>query len=116
MELVKRRKFSLGSDIGETSSNFLLADEWTGQTYLGNCLTTPENPAIGAMRGMGPVREDAGISGGDIEIAIHGTTLITNPLIERDRARTAFPATEGFLDVPRMGTEVRYGACDLFLQ
>ena len=116
MELVKRRKFRLEFDIGGTFIDFPLVDEWTGQTYLGKCLTTPENAAIGVMRGMGPVLEDAGISGGYIDIAIHGTTLITNPLIERSGARTAFPTTEGFRDVPAAGTEVRYDTCDLFLQ
>ena len=113
---MKEHNYRLGFDIGGTFTDFLLVDEVTGLSYLGKCLTTPEDPSIGVMRGMGPVLEEAGISGHDIEIAIHGTTLITNALIEKAGAKTAFLTTEGFRDVPEMGTEVRYDIYDLFLR
>ena len=116
VETVKENKFRLGFDIGGTFTDFLLVDEESGRSYLGKCLTTPDDPSIGVIRGMGPVLEEAGISGRDIDIAIHGTTLITNALIEHAGAKTAFLTTEGFRDVPEMGTEVRYDIYDLFLQ
>ena len=115
-ETVREQKYRLGFDIGGTFTDFLLVDEEAGRFHLGKCLTTPEDPAIGVMQGIGPVLEDAGISGSDIDIAIHGTTLITNALIERAGAKTAFLTTEGFRDVPEMGTEVRYDIYDLFLR
>ena len=113
---MKGSQYRLGFDIGGTFTDFLVVDEVSGRSCLGKCLTTPEDPSIGVMQGMESVLDGAGVSGQDIDIAIHGTTLITNALIERAGARTAFLTTEGFRDVPEMGTEVRYDIYDLFLR
>ena len=47
--------------------------------------------------------------------AIHGTTLITNALIERKGATTAMITTKGFGDVLEMGKEMRYDIYDLLM-
>ncbi len=46
---------------------------------------------------------------------IHGTTLVTNALIERRGARMAFITTEGFRDVIEMRSENRFEQYDLNL-
>jgi N-methylhydantoinase A/oxoprolinase/acetone carboxylase beta subunit len=48
-----------------------------------------------------------------VETAIHGTTLITNALIERKGARTALICTRGFRDILEMRREMRYDIYDL---
>ena len=48
--------------------------------------------------------------------AVHGTTLVTNTLIERTGARLGLITTRGFRDILEMGTEQRYDIYDLFLQ
>ena len=58
----------------------------------------------------------AKITGADIDIAIHATTLITNALIERKGARTALLSTAGFRDTLEMATEVRYDNYNLRLR
>jgi N-methylhydantoinase A len=109
-------QFRLGIDIGGTFTDFVLVDTATGQVHLNKCLTTPREPALGVMEGLQPMLARAGVSPGDLQIAIHATTLITNALIERKGARTALLTTEGFRDVLEMGTEVRYDIYDLFLE
>ena len=106
-------RFRLGFDIGGTFTDFVLIDEATGVAMLNKCLTTPHDPSQGVMDGLVPLLDKAGIKGGDLDIAIHATTLITNALIERKGAKVALLATEGFRDVIEMGTEVRYDSYDL---
>ena len=108
--------YRLGFDIGGTFTDFVLVDERSGRTYLNKCLSTPDDPSRGVMDGLGPMLRDSDVAGEEIDIAIHGTTLITNALIERNGARTAMLATSGFRDVLEMGTEVRYDIYDLFLE
>ena len=47
---------------------------------------------------------------------IHGTTLVTNALIERKGARTALITTRGFRDAIEIGREHRYDMYDLFME
>ncbi len=47
---------------------------------------------------------------------IHGTTLVTNALIERRGAPTALLTTDGFRDAVAIGTEHRYDMYDIFLE
>ena len=46
---------------------------------------------------------------------IHGTTLVTNALIERKGARTGLLTTAGFRDALEIGREGRYDMYDLFI-
>jgi N-methylhydantoinase A/oxoprolinase/acetone carboxylase beta subunit len=46
---------------------------------------------------------------------IHGTTLVTNALIERNGAPTALLTTAGFRDAIEIGREHRYELYDLNL-
>ncbi len=57
----------------------------------------------------------SGASGSEVDTAIHGTTLITNALIERKGATTAMITTQGFRDVLEMGKEMRYDIYDLLM-
>src|SRR6185295_17223323 len=47
---------------------------------------------------------------------VHGTTLVTNAIIERRGARIGLITTRGFRDILQMGTEQRYDIYDLFLK
>ncbi|MGI9556389.1 MAG: hydantoinase/oxoprolinase N-terminal domain-containing protein, partial [Solirubrobacterales bacterium] len=47
---------------------------------------------------------------------VHGTTLVSNALIERKAARTALLTTKGFKDVLGIGLERRYDLYDLELE
>lgn len=46
-------RFRVGLDIGGTFTDFVLLDRESGEIRLHKCLTTPEDPAIGAIDGLG---------------------------------------------------------------
>ena len=109
------RGYRLGFDIGGTFTDFVLIDQASGAMESHKVLTTPADPAAAVMDGVRHLLARRGINGSDIETAIHGTTLITNALIERKGARTALITTRGFRDVLEIGREMRYDIYDLLL-
>ncbi len=109
-------RWRIGFDIGGTFTDFILLDTQHHDIRLHKCLTTPEDPSIGALAGLQQIVGDAGLTLGDIGDIVHGTTLVTNALIERRGAKLGLITTEGFRDILEMGTEQRYDIYDLFLQ
>jgi 5-oxoprolinase (ATP-hydrolysing)/N-methylhydantoinase A len=110
------RAFRVGFDIGGTFTDFVLHNAVTGELTLHKCLTTPSDPSIGAIDGMRALLGNSGLSLRDVGEVVHGTTLVTNAIIERRGARTALVTTAGFRDVLEAGYEQRYDAHDLFLK
>ncbi|MBK5923810.1 methylhydantoinase [Rhodovulum sulfidophilum] len=108
-------KWRLGFDIGGTFTDFVLHDGTTGALTLHKRLTTPQDPSEAALAGLDEILAMQGIGPGDLSEIVHGTTLVTNAVIERTGARTGLIATEGFGDILEMGTEQRYDIYDLFL-
>ena len=110
------QRFRLGFDIGGTFTDFVLLDAETGGIVLHKCLTTPHDPAEGALSGIRAITAQAGITPARLSEVLHGTTLVTNALIERRGAMTGLLTTRGFRDVLELGTEQRYDIYDLFLR
>ena len=105
----------IGFDIGGTFTDFILVDGESGALHLHKCLTTPEDPSIGALAGMTDLLRAAGLGLAEVGHVVHGTTLVTNAIIERSGARLGLLTTRGFRDILQMGTEQRYDIHDLFL-
>ncbi len=105
----------LGVDIGGTFTDFVLEDGASGRTWFGKTLTTPYDPGEAIVTGMQSLLADAGVNAADVGTVVHGTTLVTNAVIERRGARTALLATSGFRDVLEIGRELRYDIYDLQL-
>ncbi|WP_026621509.1 N-methylhydantoinase A (plasmid) [Ensifer sp. WSM1721] len=111
--MTSRHQIRLGADIGGTFTDIAL--DVGGTLYSTKVLTNYAAPEQAILDGIEIVVRDAGITPGDIDIVIHGTTLATNALIERRGARTALVTTEGFRDVLEMRTENRFEQYDLSL-
>jgi 5-oxoprolinase (ATP-hydrolysing)/N-methylhydantoinase A len=105
----------VGFDIGGTFTDFVLVEPVTGALRLHKRLTTPEDPAIGALEGLRQILADHGAQFADVTEILHGTTLVTNAVIERKGAKLGLITTAGFRDVLEAGTEQRYDIYDLFL-
>src|SRR4030095_11496603 len=69
-----------------------------------------------ALAGLEDLVEMGGISLSAVHEIVHGTTLVTNTVIERKGATLGLLTTQGFRDILEMGTEQRYDIYDLFLQ
>lgn len=101
----------IGVDIGGTFTDIAL--DIDGAISSTKVLTDYAAPERAVLAGIRSVVEAAGVTPGDIDIMIHGTTLATNALIERRGARTVLVTTEGFRDVIEMRTENRFEQYDL---
>jgi N-methylhydantoinase A/oxoprolinase/acetone carboxylase beta subunit len=114
-------------DIGGTFTDLVLVR--AGRvTANAKVLTTPGDPSMavesgitrllgwegpGDRRGGPPVNRVRPETVGEI---VHGTTLVSNALIERKGATTALVTTRGFRDVLTIRRELRYDLYDLFLE
>ena len=96
----------LASDIGGTFTDIVLAGPDGGWTSVKQ-LTTPEAPERSVVEGTRLALTQAGISPEQVVRVVHGTTLATNAVIERQGARTAFVTTEGFGDLLRISRAAR---------
>src|SRR5437867_4451196 len=110
------RRFRIGLDIGGTFTDFILYDAAACHLALYKGLTTPQDPSVAALEGLEQLTAQAGISLAEVAEIVHGTTLVTNAIIERRGARLGLITTAGFRDVLEMGTEQRYDIYDLFLR
>lgn len=105
----------IGGDIGGTFTDLVLTDRDGHCHAVAKTLTTPRRPSEGLLRGIDELLLQSGRHGDEVEEVLHGTTLITNALIERRGARTALVTTRGFRDVLHIGRELRYDLYDLDL-
>ncbi|WP_244297686.1 hydantoinase/oxoprolinase family protein, partial [Streptomyces griseoflavus] len=87
-----------------------------GIVAVGKTLTTHSEPAAAVETVLRQTLTAHGLDPADITTFVHGTTLVTNALIERRGATTALLTTEGFRDVVEMGREHRYELYDLDLE
>ncbi len=109
-------RYRVGVDIGGTFTDFVLVDGETGRVRLYKCLTTPKDPSAGALEGLEELLRAAGLGFSDLGTLVHGTTLVTNAIIERSGSSLGLLTTRGFRDILEMGTEQRYDIYDLFLR
>ncbi|MBI4551374.1 MAG: hydantoinase/oxoprolinase family protein [Candidatus Latescibacteria bacterium] len=105
----------VGVDIGGTFTDVLLYDPAQHQFRIGKVLTTPEDPALGVLDGLRQVMPGPE-SAASLSRIVHGTTLVTNALIERKGALTALLTTQGFRDAVEIGREHRYDLYDIFIE
>lgn len=105
----------VGVDIGGTFTDLMLVDDG-GRVEIGKTLTTPDDPSQGVKRVLTEALERIGRDGGAVRRLLHGTTLVTNAIIERKGARTALITSAGFRDSVEIAREHRYDLYDLMLE
>lgn len=106
----------VGIDIGGTFTDLVLIDDATGARTVGKILTTLEDPSEAVEEGLIELLDREGVEADELKTIVHGTTLVTNALIERKGAKTALLTTEGFRDAVAIGTEHRYDMYDVFIE
>ncbi len=108
------RTARIGVDIGGTFTDLVLHDEARGITHTGKRLTTPEAPSRAIIEGIARLLSETGTRADQIGAIVHGTTLVTNTVLERTGARVGLIATDGLTDQIEMGRETRYDTDNLF--
>ena len=107
--------YRVGIDIGGTFTDMLLVGE-DGAAVIGKTLTTPGDPSMAVENALKPALQNGSVNPQQRGTLIHGTTLVTNALIERKGAPTALLTTSGFRDAVEIGREHRYELYDLNLE
>ncbi len=92
--------FKVGVDTGGTFTDLVALDTRSGAVRTLKVPTTVDAPARGVMEGL------AGL-GVEIGFIAHGTTIVTNAIVEGKGAVTALVATRGFRDILEIGRQGR---------
>ncbi len=85
----------LGIDVGGTFTDGVIIDEETGGILHAKVASTPEDP----LTGLVGVIAKLGLTKDAAQIFVHGTTLVTNLILQRTGCRVALITTRGFRDV-----------------
>jgi N-methylhydantoinase A len=105
-------------DIGGTFTDGVATRESDGRIWVGKTLTTPDDPGVAVSAVIANLLEQAvagGLAAPELDEVVHGTTLVTNTLIERKGVATALVTTQGMRDALDIGREWRYDLYDLEL-
>ncbi|MET8995837.1 hydantoinase/oxoprolinase family protein [Amycolatopsis sp. NPDC004169] len=107
------RTARIGVDVGGTFTDLLLHDPARGLTWPGKLPTTPHAPHDAITAGITRLLAETGTDPGDVAGVVHGTTLVTNTLLERTGAVVGLLTTDGFRDTLEMAREIRFDPTDL---
>ncbi len=111
-----KQHYLLSVDIGGTFTDLVVLDSGTSDLRIAKVLTSYPDPSVAVMEGICGLLEEDALDAAAVRRTIHGTTLVTNTLIERTGATTGLITTEGFRDALEIGREGRYDIYDLFLR
>ncbi|RYJ03492.1 MAG: hydantoinase/oxoprolinase family protein, partial [Acetobacteraceae bacterium] len=98
----------IGVDVGGTFTDLVLHDPQRDMVHTGKLLTTPDDPSRAIIEGTQRILREAGLVPADLHSIVHGTTLVTNTVIERTGAKVGLLTTAGFRDAIEIGKEIRY--------
>ena len=102
--------FKIGIDVGGTFTDFLLVlDDGSSKIY--KVLSTPQDPSIATLTGLGEMASDQNLSLeeflGHVAVIVHGTTVTTNAVLTYTGSKTALLTTEGLRDTLEMRRGIR---------
>ena len=110
------KRLRIGVDVGGTFTDFVLVDEERDLIYTGKRLTTSDDPSVAIIDGIERLQRESETTAAAVHSLVHGTTLVTNTIIERTGAKVGLITTKGVRDTLEMGREIRYDLYDLFLE
>src|SRR5687767_15239813 len=102
---------SIGIDVGGTFTD-LVGVRDDGSVRTGKVLSTPADQSEGVERSL----REAGARPGSVSRIVHGTTVVTNMLLERRGARVVLCATAGATDLLELRRQERASLYDLAAQ
>jgi N-methylhydantoinase A len=88
-------EYNLGVDVGGTFTDVLVFEEESNELTVTKVLSTPADPSDGIVAGVNEATERAGASVADLDLFFHGTTVVTNMLLEETGARVGLVTTSG---------------------
>jgi len=109
---MSRKATYAGVDIGGTFTDLVWTEPFSGDSVVDKVLTTNEDPSTGVEMVLAK-QANHGFDITQLSTLIHGSTLVTNAIIERKGALTALLTTRGFRDVLHIARQRRYDMYDI---
>lgn len=103
----------LGIDIGGTFTDITVLEEETGKMTVAKVPSRRNDPGGALISAVEKGLELAAVSAEEVTMLVHGTTIVTNAVLERKLPTTALITTEGFRDVLEIGRHFRKDMYDL---
>ena len=107
-------RHALGLDVGGTFTDVILADRAGGVLHVAKSPSVPSAPADGFFAGVDKMLDLSGVSPAEIAAVLHGSTIVTNAVLEGKGARTGLVTTKGFRHVLEIGRAEIPRAANLF--
>jgi N-methylhydantoinase A len=85
----------LGVDVGGTFTDVLLLSQDTGELTIAKVLSTPEDQSAGVISGVRQACRSRGVAASDLELILHGSTVVTNMILEEKGAQGGLLTTAG---------------------
>jgi N-methylhydantoinase A len=104
----------LGIDMGGTFTDIAVLDEAAGRITIAKVPTVHRDPAAALLNAVRRGLDEARVDAAQVTLLVHGTTIVTNAVLEKKLPRTALVTTEGFRDVLEIGRHFRPDMYDLF--
>ena len=93
------RPVRIAVDIGGTFTDLQILDARHGRVVAWKTPTTPADPSEGLLIGVREAAARFGFALEEVGMLLHGTTIATNAVLERNLARGVLLTTAGFEDV-----------------
>ena len=90
-------------DIGGTFTDSVIANKKGNVFKVAKTASTPSNPSQGFIKSVTNVLKLADVNPSSVEVVLHGSTVVTNAILENKGAKTALITTKGFRHVLEIG-------------
>ena len=97
----------LGVDIGGTFTDITVLQEDTGEITIAKVPSRHSDPAGALIAAVESGIALADVDAGSVSLLVHGSTLVTNAVLENNLPRTALLTTDGYRDVLEIGRHFR---------
>jgi N-methylhydantoinase A len=87
--------YRLGVDVGGTFTDVLVLDEDKGTLTLEKVLSTPADQSVGVLEGVRQACSRLGVELSDLDAILHGSTVVTNLILESKGATGGLLTTQG---------------------
>ena len=84
----------VGVDVGGTYTDIVVVDEASQRLETRKIATTVHDPSVALLRGLQGL-----VHGSEIDQFVHGTTVATNAVLQRQGAKCGLITTRGFRDI-----------------
>ena len=96
-------ELSVAIDIGGTFTDVVIADRDGNLFEVAKTPSTPLTPSAGFIDSVQQVMDLVDAKENSIEVVLHGSTVVTNAILEGKLAKTALITTQGFRHVLEIG-------------